>query len=141
MSDGPNERLEVQTAATTGSTEARAAQSVAMVSLNDLAVAITTLTSQNLKQLILASKGVDLGKVAGCGCDVGGDCGCFGSNCPCNKLHSDISDVVSIDMFLRQRESEILRLRQELQALELTDQQISRISSVDSEGRGRTGAG
>lgn len=130
MSDGPTERPEAQMAPMTGAVgrfEARAEPSVTMVSLNELAVAINTLTSQHLKQLIQASNGIDLGKVAGCGCDQGGDCGCFGSNCPCNKLHSDISDTVSIDMFLRQRESEILRLRHELQALQISEEQVERL--------------
>ena len=98
-----------------------------VVSINDLAMAVDTLTSKHIRQIIQASKGIAIERIAGCGCDAGGDCGCFGSNCPCNKLHEDLVTPVSIDWFLNQRESEITRLRQELETLKVSQEQLERL--------------
>jgi hypothetical protein len=106
--------------------EARGGSSMAMVSLNDLTIAINALTSQNIRHIVQASRGVDLERIAKCGCDGGGgDCGCFGSHCPCNKLHEGFEDIYSIDWFLARRQERIARLKQELQALEASGEHSS----------------
>jgi hypothetical protein len=100
-------------------------RAMAVVSLNDLAMSIDSLTSSRLRDIIRAQGG-PLEKIAQCGCD-GGRCGCFGSDCPCNKVHNDLEDMYSIDEFVRLREAQLTKLRQQLEALQPSEEQINRL--------------
>jgi hypothetical protein len=98
---------------------------LAVVSLNELTLAIDKLTSQRLRDILKAQSG-NLDQVANCGCDKA-DCGCFGSNCPCNKLHEGIEDIYSIDQFVRFREDRIAELRRQLEDLQVDEEDINRL--------------
>lgn len=120
-------KSEAAAAAKSVAAEGRAApaQAALVVSLNDLAMTVETLTSSHIRDLIRAQAGA-LDKIAACGCD-GGRCGCFGSDCPCNKVHNDKEDLVSFPEFLRAREAKIEELRKELENLRVAERDLDRL--------------
>ena len=73
-----------------------------MVSLNYSQLAgfpFHLLTSADVRSILQVGR---WGPVADCGCRGDGNCGCFGQDCPCNKVTS--SRDLSISEFLRERE-------------------------------------
>jgi hypothetical protein len=99
--------------------------SQAIVSLNDVVLAVGELTSRQIRELVKVSV-EGIAGVTSCGCD-GGRCGCFGSDCPCNKVNSGFEDVVSLPEFLKEREQVLAGLRKQLQAFEADDAAIKRL--------------
>lgn len=92
----------------------------AMVSLNDIATMITSLTSMNIRFLV--QSGVDLAKVADCACQ-GRNCGCDGVYCRCDTVRGEPGDIVSFPEYVGMREAAIKRLQAQLSALQITDDQ------------------
>lgn len=95
----------------------------AMVHLNELAIAVNTLTSSQLKLLLGAgAQGIDISKVAACACQ-GRDCGCDGVFCGCDTRRNDPADLVSFPEMLVQREATIASLQKQLAALQKAPKQ------------------
>lgn len=96
-----------------------------IVSLNDGGLAgfpFHLLTSADVRSILRVGR---FGPVADCGCRGDGNCGCFGTDCPCNKVTS--SRDLSISEFLREREQIIRQLKRQLESQRATDEQIQRL--------------
>lgn len=91
-------------------------QPVGVVSLNDLALVVSQLTSRSIKQLLKVSNGLPIEEAVTGGCD-GQDCGCYGSKCDCNTVSSSPSPSL-VESFLKERESNIADLKKRIEALE-----------------------
>jgi len=89
-----------------------------MVSLNDIAIAVHSLTSSYLKMVLTSGASIEgILKVADCDCQ-GRDCGCDGTFCGCDTRQNDPGSVVSFPEYLAQRQAAIAILQRELAALE-----------------------
>ncbi len=106
------------TTSATSKASGQPSASPVMVSLNDIAIAVHSLTSSYLKMVLASGASVQgILKVADCDCQ-GRDCGCDGTYCGCDTRQNDPGSVVSFPEYLAQRQAAIATLQRQLAALE-----------------------